>query len=327
MKVVCVAVMMVFIAAFLGPQRDAEAQQAKRAPRIGLLEWNQCPGPDSVFGVALGNLGYKWGQTIQVVCRSAEGDHRRLSDAALALASQNLDVIAALTHITAYAAHRATRSIPIVMIASGDPIKTGLVTSLSRPGGNVTGLTYYAAELVEKRLQLLKEMAPGVTRVAVLGNPESDHVFGIYRQDAERAARILGLQLLRVDASHPRELKQGFEAVVRDGAQGLLVLTDPMLRDQARLIAELAARHRLPAMYWGPWFVEAGGLAAYSADYESMVRRAAYYVDRILKGARPADLPVEQPTKFELLLNLKIARALGLTIPPSLLARADRVIE
>ncbi|HEY4911684.1 MAG TPA: ABC transporter substrate-binding protein [Methylomirabilota bacterium] len=319
--------MIVFIAAFFGPQRDAEAQQTKRAPHIGLLEWDRCPGPDSVFGVALGTLGYKWGQTIQVVCRSAEGDHGRLSDAASALASQNLDVIAALTHITAYAAHRATRSIPIVMIASGDPIKTGLVTSLSRPGGNVTGLTYYAAELVEKRLQLLKEMAPSVTRVAVLGNPESDHVFGIYRQDAERAARTLGLQLLRVDASRPSELKQGFAAVVRDRAQGLLVLTDPMLRDQARPIAELAARHRLPAMYWGPWFVEAGGLAAYSADYESMVRRAAYYVDRILKGARPADLPVEQPTKFELLLNLKTAKALGLTIPPSLQARADRIIE
>jgi putative ABC transport system substrate-binding protein len=198
---------------------------------------------------------------------------------------------------------------------------------LGRPGGQVTGLTYYSTDLVEKRLQLLKEMVPGITRIAVLENPDSAHVFGLYGQDAERGARDLGLRLLKAQVSQPRDLHRTFEAVTRDGAQGLLVLTDPMLSAQAQRIGELATQHRLPAMYWASWFVEAGGLAAYSADYDGMVRRAAYYVDRILQGARPGDLPVEQPTKFELVINLKAAGALGLTIPPGLLARADRVIQ
>jgi putative ABC transport system substrate-binding protein len=213
------------------------------------------------------------------------------------------------------------------MIASGDPVRTGLVASLGRPGGNVTGLTYYVADLVEKRLQLLKEIVPRVVRVGVLENPESDHVFGLYRQDTERAARTIGVQLVKADVSRPPDLERGFERVVGAGGQGLLVLTDPMLSANAQRIADLAAQHRLPAIYWAPWFVEAGGLVAYSPDYAAMMRRAASYVDRILKGARPADLPVEQPTKFDLVVNLKTARALGLTIPESLLVRAGRVIE
>jgi putative ABC transport system substrate-binding protein len=305
----------------------AKGQPIRKVPRLGFLTWGACADRDSVFGMALRDLGYAWGQTIQVICRSAQGGHDRLAEMAAAFAAENLDVIAALTHITAYAARRATPSIPIVMIASGDPVRTGLVSSLARPGGNVTGLTYYSTDLVEKRLQLLKEMIPAATRVAVLENLESAHVFGLYEQDAERAALALGLRLLKANVNQPRDLATNFEALVKEGAQAILVLTDPMLSAQARLIAELAAQHRLPAMYWAPWFVEAGGLAAYSADYNAMVRRAAYYVDRILKGARPSDLPVEQPTKFELIINLKTAKALGLTIPPSLLARADRVIE
>jgi putative ABC transport system substrate-binding protein len=224
-------------------------------------------------------LGYRWGQTIHVVCKSGEGDHHRLSDAAAGLAAQNVDVIAALTHVTAHSARRATRSIPIVMIASGDPVATGLVASLARPGGNVTGLTYYATDLVEKRLELLKEMVPGATRIAVLENVTSAHVFGLYGQDAERAARALGLRLSRVNVNDPRDLDRSLDAAAKAGAQALLVLTDPMLSAQAQRIAELAARHRLPGMYWAPWFVDAGGLAAYSADYHAMVRRAAHYVD------------------------------------------------
>jgi putative ABC transport system substrate-binding protein len=313
--------------AFLLAPLAGEGQQARKVPRVGFLTWEASPGRESVFGRALGDLGYTWGQTIHVVCRSAEGDHGRLAEGAAALAAEKLDVIAALTHITAYAARRAAPGTPIVMIASGDPVRTGLVASLSRPGGHVTGLTYYSTDLVEKRLQLLKEMVPGATRIAVLENPDSAHVFGLYGQDAERGARHLGLRLLRVQVSQPRDLDRSFEAVARDGAQGLLVLTDPMLSAQARRLGELAAQHRLPAMYWASWFVDAGGLAAYSADYDGMVCRAAYYVGRILKGARPADLPVEQPTRFELFFNLKAAGALGLTIPPSLLARADRVIQ
>jgi putative ABC transport system substrate-binding protein len=309
--------------------RAVEAQQAGKAPRVGLLP--PCPGPDSVFGATLRDLGYTWGKTITFVCARAErdypGDYRRLSDATADLLAQNVDAIVALTHITAHAAHRATRAIPIVMIASGDPVATGLVASLRRPGGNVTGLTYYAAELVEKRLQLLQEMVPGITSIAALGNPESDHVLGLYRKDAERTARALGLQLLMVDVSHPRDLGRGIDTVVKRGARGLLVLTDPMLAAHTRQIIELASQHRLPAIYWAKSAAEAGGLAAYSADYEDLTRRAAYYLNRILRGARPAELPVEQPTRFELVINLRTARALGLTIPPSLLLRADRVIE
>jgi putative ABC transport system substrate-binding protein len=314
-------------AVLLAAPLAVEGQQAGKVPRIGFLTWEPCPNADSVFGVALRNLGYTWGQTIEVVCRSAQGDYGRLSEAAAALVEQKVDAIAALTHITAYAAQRATRSIPIVMIASGDPVATGLAASLGRPGGNVTGLTYYATELVEKRLQLLKDMVPGTARIAALGNPESAHVFGLYRMDAQRAAGTLGLRLLTADVSHPRVLERRFETPVKDGAQGLLVLTDPMLSSQARRIVELAARHRLPAMYWATWFVEAGGLAAYSADYENLIRRSAFYVDRILKGTRPADLPIEQPTKFELVINLRTAKALGLTLAPSLLLQADRLIE
>jgi putative tryptophan/tyrosine transport system substrate-binding protein len=159
------------------------------------------------------------------------------------------------------------------------------VASLARPGGNVTGVTYYAADLVEKRLHLLKEIIPRATRVGVLENPQSDHVFGTYRQDTERAAQAVGLQLVKADVSRPQDLDRGFDRMVGDGAQGLLVLTDPMLSSQARRIAELAAHHRLPTVYWAPWFVEAGGLVAYSPDYTAMLRRAASYVDRILKGA------------------------------------------
>jgi putative ABC transport system substrate-binding protein len=305
----------------------AEAQPARKVPRLGVLAWERCPTAESIFGRALRDLGYAWGQTIHVVCRSAEEDHARLPDAATTLAAQSVDVIMAFSHITAYAARRATQSTPIVMIASGDPVRSGLVASLARPGGNVTGLTYYGTELVEKRLQLLKEIAPHVTRVGVLGNSESDHVFGLYRQDAERAARALGLAVVTADVSQARDLGRGFEMFVQNGAQGLLVLTDPMLRAQAQSITDLAAKHRLPAIYWGPWFMDAGGLVAYSADYDYMVRRTAYYVDRIVKGARPADIPVEQPTRFELVINLRTAKALGLTIPSSVLARVDRTIE
>lgn len=306
---------------------DGWTQQAAKVPRIGLLQWEGCPGPSSVFGLALRDLGYTWGEKIEVVCRSGDGNYQGLSEAAADLVAQKVDVIVGLSHIVAYAAHRATQSIPIVMIASGDPVRTNLVTSLARPAGNVTGLTYYSTELGEKRLQLLKEMVPGITRVAVLGNTESDHVFGLYWDDAARAARTLGLELIVADVRDPGHLEQTFKRFSEKGAQGLLVLTDPMLRVQARRIAELAAKHRFPAMYGGTWFLEAGGLASYSADFDAMIRRVSYYVDRILKGGQPATLPVEQPTKFELVFNLKTARGLGLTIPEALLVRADRLIE
>jgi putative ABC transport system substrate-binding protein len=305
----------------------ASAQTPTRVARVGLLQWEGCPGPNSVFGRALNDLGYTWGEKIEVVCRSAEGSYQGLSKAADNLVMLNVDVIVGLSHVAAHAAHRATRSVPIVMIASGDPVRTNLVASLARPGGNVTGVSYYSTELGEKRLQLLKEIVPGITRVAVLGNTESDHVFGMYSEDVARAARTLGLELISADVRDPGRLERTFQEFSDRGAQGLLVLTDPMLRVQAPRIAALAAKHRLPAMYAGTWFLEAGGLASYSADFDAMIGRVAYYVDRIVKGARPATLPVEQPTKFALIFNLKTARALGLAIPEALLVRADRVIE
>jgi putative ABC transport system substrate-binding protein len=322
-----IALGLLVVGALTAHSPGADAQPGRKVPRLGVLTWERCPAADSGLGTGLKDLGHTWGQSLQVDCLSAEGDYGRLAQAAEALARRKVDVIAALTHVTAYAAHRATASIPIVMIASGDPVKTGMVVGLARPGGNVTGLTYYAAELIEKRLELLKEMVPGMSRVAVLGNPDSDHVFGIYRQDADRGARTLGLQLVKSDARRPADLERSFEAVVRERAQGLVVLTDPMLAAQAGRIADLAARHRLSAIYWGSAFVEQGGLVAYSADFDAMTRRAAFFVDRILRGARPADLPVEQPTTFKLVINLKAANALGLAVPPALVARADRVIE
>jgi putative ABC transport system substrate-binding protein len=304
----------------------ANAQAASSVPRVGLLQWEGCPGPNSVLGRALNGLGYTWGEKIQIVCRSAEGSYQGLSMAADDLVTQKVDVIVGLSHIAAHAAHRATQSIPIVMIASGDPVRTNLVASLARPNGNVTGLTYYTAELGEKRLQLLKELVPGIKRVAVLGNTESDHVFSMYWDDAARASRTLGLEMVTGDVREPRHLEETFETFVRKDVQALLVLTDPMLRSQATRIADLAAKHRLPAMYGGSWFVEAGGLASYSADFDAMIQRVAYYIERILKGSHPATLPIEQPTKFDLIFNLKTAKALGLTVPEALLVRADRLI-
>ena len=306
---------------------DGWTQQTAKVPRIGLLQWEGCPGPDSVFGLALRDLGYTWGEKIEIVCRSAEGNYRGLSNAAADLVAQKVDVIVGLSHIAAHAAHRTTSSIPIVMIASGDPVRTNLVASLARPGGNVTGLTYYTTDLGEKRLQLLKELVPGMTRVAVLGNTESDHVFGMYWDDAARGARTLGLELVTGDVRDPRHLEETFETFAKRGVQGVLVLTDPVLRSQAKRIAELAAKHRLPAMYGGTWFVEAGGLASYSADFDAMVQRVAYYIDRILNGARPASLPIERPTRYDLIFNRKAAKAVELIIPETLLVRADRLIE
>ena len=188
MRVTTCSVIAMILAVLAGPVAT-KAQPSGKVPRIGFLTWETCPKQDSVFGMALRNRCYTCGQTVHVVCRSGEGDYGRLSEAAGALAAQKVDVIAALTHVTAYAARRTTQSIPIVMITSGDPIATGLVASLARPGGNITGLTYYATELIEKRMQLLKEMIPGITRMAALANPESAHVFGLYRTDAQRAAR------------------------------------------------------------------------------------------------------------------------------------------
>jgi len=235
-----------------------------------------------------------------------------------------MDVIVAASPAATEAAKRATTTIPIVFTVSGDPVADGFVASLARPGGNITGLATIGPELVGKQLEILKGVAPKVSRVAVLQNPNTHR--GVLRQ-AEGAARALGLQLQILEARTPSEIEAAFAAMSRRRADGILVLRDAVFRAQRAQITALAAKNRLPAVYGLREEAEAGGLVAYGASVPQLYRRAATYVDKILKGAKPGDLPVEQPTQFELVINLKTAKTLGLTIPPSLLLRADQVIE
>jgi putative ABC transport system substrate-binding protein len=261
--------------------------------------------------------------------RLPEGQLERLPALAAELVALKVDVILAVATPQALAAKQATRTIPIVFAATGDAVADGLVASLARPGGNVTGLSFFTPELVGKRLELLKQTVPGVSRVAVLWNPgglgESTEKDVLKR--AEVAARAIGVQLHFVEARGPADFDRVFSDMTRARAGALTVLTSAMLFEERKRLVDLVAKNRLPAVY--PWreFVDAGGLMAYGPDLADLFRRAATYVDKILKGAKPGDLPVEQPTKFELVINLKTAKALGLTIPPSLLQRADQVIE
>jgi len=237
-----------------------------------------------------------------------------------------VDVIVTAAPAATEAAKRATSTIPIVFGVSGDPIASGLVASLARPGGNITGLASIAPEVVGKQLELLKEVAPKISRVAILQNPSNPGHPVVVRQ-AEAAARALGVQLHVAQARTPSELDGAFARMRGERMDGVLVVRDALVLAQRTQIAALAAKSRLPAVYGFRENAEAGGLMAYGANVPLMYRRAATYVDKILKGAKPADLPVEQPTKFELVINLKTAKALGLTIPPSLLQRADEVIQ
>jgi putative ABC transport system substrate-binding protein len=229
----------------------------------------------------------------------------------------------------ALAAKQATSTIPVVFGAVGDPVSEGLVTSLARPGGNVTGLAVNSPELASKSLELLKQAVPGLTQVALLLKPDAAPPAAMQERIKtwEAAARALGMQLQVVEARGPEHFDRGFADMARARAGALTVVSTPVFDTQPRRLVELAARHRLPAVYTFKAFVDAGGLMSYGPDISDLYRRAATYVDKILKGARPGDLPVEQPTKFELVINLRTARALGLTIPPSLLARADQVVE
>jgi putative ABC transport system substrate-binding protein len=312
-------------AVLLAAPLAAGAQQGGKVWRIGQLVFGPCPGRDSIFQRALRDLGYIEGQNVVIECRSANEDYERFPQAASELVVLKVDIIVALNHPAARAAQQATKSIPIVMVASGDPVGASLVATLRQPGGNVTGLSYYATELTAKRLELLKQLMPGITRVAVLTNPALAYL--PFPQDTRAAGQHLGIQPNFLEVRDARDLDTAFDAMAKARPDAVFILPDLMLARQAKRIADLALKHRLPTMSWGRWFVSAGGLMAYAADYETMDRRAAAYVDKIIKGAKPADLPVEQPTKFELVINLKTAKALGLTIPPSLLQRADEVIQ
>jgi ABC-type uncharacterized transport system substrate-binding protein len=323
---------LVTFAGILAAPLAAEDQQAAKVARIGYLAYNRAAAPDlqEAFRQGLRDLGYVEGRNVVVEYRDAEGKSERLPALAAELVALKVDVILAATGTPqALAAQQATRTIPIVFTSVADPVTSGLVTSLARPGGNVTGLSLLAPELVGKRLELLTQAVPGVSRVAVLWQPgglgertEKDML-----KRAEVAARALGVRLQFVEARGPTDFDRAFSDMTRARAGVLTVLPGSMFFNERKRLMDLAAKNRLPAVY--PWKegVDAGGLMAYGVNQADLYRRAATYVDKILKGAKPADLPVEQPTKFELVVNLKTAKALGLTIPQSLLTRADQVIQ
>jgi putative ABC transport system substrate-binding protein len=311
----------------------AEAQQPTKIARIGYLSPNLATSPHlrEAFRQGLRDLGYVEGRNLVIEYRDAEGRFERIPALAAELVALKVDVIVTEGGNTAVpvAAKQATRTLPIVFASASDPVASGLVTSLARPGDNVTGLSSFTTELVGKRLELLTQSVPGVGQIAVLWLPgalgeltDKEMLTG-----AEVAARGLGVRLQFVEARAPADFDRAFSDMTRARAGALTLLPSNLFRREHRRLLDLAARHRLPAVY--PWrdFVDAGGLMSYGASLTDSSRRAATYVDKILKGAKPGDLPVEQPTKFELVINLKTARTLALTIPPSVLSRADQVIE
>jgi putative ABC transport system substrate-binding protein len=308
----------------------AEAQQADKMARIGWLAVNLAAFPHvrEAFLQGLRDLGHVEGRNVVIEYRSAEGKSERLTALAAELVALKVDVIVAPSTPEALAAKQATRTLPIVFAVAADPVASGLVTGLAQPGGNVTGLSILAPELIGKRLEQLTQAVPGVSRVAVLWQPgalgkrtEQDMLKG-----AEATAGALGVRLQSVEVRSPADFDRAFSDMTRARAGALIVLPSPIFSERRHLV-DLAAKNRLPAVYTWREYVDAGGLMSYGPDLADMLRRAATYVDKILKGAKPADLPIEQPTKFELVINLKTAKALGLTIPQSLLQRADQVIE
>ncbi len=307
----------------------AEAQQAAKVPRIGFLSpLSPTDNPDllEAFRQGMRELGYAEGQTIAIEYRFAEGRPERLPALAAELVRLKVDVIVTTGPPAPEAAKQATGTIPIVFAVVGDPVAERLIANLARPGGNITGLASITPEVVGKQLELLKEVASKVSPVAVLQNP-SNQIHPFVLREAEGAARALGMQLQILKAGSPAEIEAAFAAMRSQRAGGVLVLRDALFLAQRTQIVALAAKSHLPAVYGHREEAEAGGLMAYGASVPFMYRRAATYVDKILKGAKPGDLPVEQPTKFELVINLKTAKALGLTIQQSLLQRADEVIE
>ena len=309
----------------------ARAQQAQKLPVIGFLGAGPLPlikARVEAFRHGLRDLGYVEQQNVVIEWRSAEGQLDRLPALASEFVRLKVDVIvAAGGEPPALAAKQATQSIPVVMVNVGDPVGTELVSSLGRPGGNITGLSTTAGpEIYGKKLALLKEALPSVSRVAFLSNPGNSFSV-VAENEAKVAAGVLGITLHTVEARDPDQLERALAEAVSAGAGALLVVQDPMFFTHRGRLADLAVRNRLPTMHGNLEHVEAGGFMAYTSNRLDLFRRAASYVDRILKGARPADLPIEQPTKFELAINLKTAKALGIDVPASVLARADEVIE
>lgn len=306
----------------------ASTQTPPKISRVGYIAGSNANSTEHMVGAfrqRLRELGYVEGQTITLEVRWAEGHVERIPELVAELVGLKMDVLVTAVSSAALAAKKATQTIPIVMVAA-DPVGLGLVPSLARPGGNVTGLSYFNEAIIAKRLELLKEFVPGLVRVAVLRNPIiSVHV--AFWQETEVAARKLRVALQPLDVRRPEDFEVAFAAATRGNAQALIAFDDALTVAYRSRIAALAASSRLPAMYGLREFPDDGGLMSYGPSFADLFRRAATYVDKILKGAKPADLPVEQPTKFELVINRKAADALGLTVPATLLARADEVIE
>jgi putative ABC transport system substrate-binding protein len=308
----------------------ANAQPASKVRRIGYLSSGSAAASKYVidaFRQRLAELGWIDGENVVIEYRFAEGRHDRLPEFAAQLVQLKVDVIAAGPTPPAVAAKNATRNIPIVMTAVGDPVRLGLVASLARPGGNVTGVAFdVGLEVFAKGLELFREAIPKLRRVAVLSNP-TNPAQPVAIQDVTAAARSLGLQLHLMEAASPDVFDATFAAMAKDRVDGVVILTEPMFLVNRARLAALAMQHRLPSMYAVRESVEAGGLMSYGPSLADSYRRAAVFVDKILRGAKPSDLPVEQPTRFELVISQKTAKALGVTIPRSLLLRADQVIE
>jgi putative ABC transport system substrate-binding protein len=307
----------------------ADAQRPAKIPRIGYLIVSPLADPPSAereaFLDGLRELGYVPGQSLVIEYRSANWNRELLPDLAEELVALKVDVIVAVSG-AAEAAKAATRAIPIVIPARPDPVETGLVTSLARPGANITGTAWSPAEVAGKRLALLKEAFPKISRVAVLRNPANEADAGEWRE-TQAAARVLGVTLQSLEVRDPKDFPGAFAAMAQKHPEALITVSTPLTSAYRPIIVEFATKHRLPTMFGRKADVEGGGLMSYSVNTADLFRRAAGYVDRILKGARPGDLPIEQPTNFELSVNLKTAKGLSITLPPSILLRADTVID
>jgi putative tryptophan/tyrosine transport system substrate-binding protein len=311
----------------LGVTDLADAQQATSPWHVGFLSEGAPDNEDAqAFRQALLDVGYVNGRDVVIEFRYADGDNARVPELAADLVQRRVAVIVVMTTLATQAVKRATSSIPIVMVAVGDPVASGLVASLAHPGGNVTGLTIMMTDLSAKRLQLLKETIPRLTRVAVLWNPDAP-IHPKVIEDLKAAAPSLSIELTFVSARTPAELDTAFSAVTRAHAQAIYVLDASFFSIHRMTLLKLASKARLPVLYGERSFPDAGALMSYGPDIDDLIRRSAGYVDRILKGARPDDLPIEQPNKLELVVNLRTAKALGLNIPQSVLQRADEVLR
>jgi putative tryptophan/tyrosine transport system substrate-binding protein len=321
--------------ATITPTLAVRAQQQARIRRIGALAPGRSEGPDAsrvtINSVLIGlrELGYQEGRNIAIERRFGEANADRLRELAAELVKEQVDLIVTFSSTAARPVKQATSVIPIVAVAMADPVEDELVASLARPGGNVTGTTFLGPELVAKRLQLLSEIVPKHSRIAILWHPRAygERTMAGMLKEAEHAAQTLGIQLQFAAATNPDDIAGAFSEITRDRADALMVFPSPILFAEYGRIATFAAEKKLPAIYAAREGAEAGGLMSYGANLPDLARQTAVYVDKILKGAKPADLPVQQPTKFELVINLKAARALGLTISRDFLLIADEVIE